>query len=77
MKSGTPEHCIVIGVRDGGLQSRKVGQMFNISRAKSRKLKRQKVKKCPVCCSNKGSRAIFASKSGIMEWSGTVRKSQI
>ena len=34
MKSGTPEHCIVTGVRDGGLQSRKVGQMFNISRAK-------------------------------------------
>jgi hypothetical protein len=43
------------------LQSRKVGQMFNISRAKSGKLKSQKP---PVCWANKGSRAIFASQSG-------------
>jgi hypothetical protein len=65
---------IHIGVRDGGaggaaappkrLQSRKVGQMFNISRAKSGKLKSQKAKKNPVCWANKGSRAIFASQSG-------------
>ena len=65
-----------IGVRDGGaggaaappppkrLQSRKVGQMFNKSRAKSGKLKSQKTKKPPVCWANKGSRAIFASQSG-------------
>jgi hypothetical protein len=46
------------------LQSRKVGQMFNISRAKSGKLKSQKAKKPPVCWANKGSRAIFASQSG-------------
>ena len=55
-----------IGVRAGGqggsclpkrLQSRKVGQMFNISRAKIGKSKSQKA---PVCWSNKGSRAIFA-----------------
>ena len=45
------------------LQSRKVGQMFNISRAKSGKLKSQKAKKPPVCWANKGSRAIFASQS--------------
>ena len=61
---------IPIGVRDGGqggqlppqkrLQSRKVGQMFNISRAKSGKLKSQKA----LCWANKGSRAIFASQSG-------------
>jgi hypothetical protein len=42
----------------------KVGQMFNISRAKSGKLKKQKAKKPPVCWANKGSRAIFASQSG-------------
>jgi hypothetical protein len=38
--------------------------MFNISRAKSGKLKTQKAKKPPVCWANKGSRAIFASQSG-------------
>ena len=66
----------IIGVRGGGggqggaaappkrLQSRKVEQMFNISRAKSGKLKIQKAKKPPVCWANKGSRAIFASQSG-------------
>jgi hypothetical protein len=46
------------------LQSRKVGQMFNKSRAKSGKLKSQKAKKPPVCWANKGSRAIFSSQSG-------------
>jgi hypothetical protein len=46
------------------LQSRKVGQMFNKSRAKSGKFKSQKAKKPPVCWANKGSRAIFASQSG-------------
>jgi hypothetical protein len=63
-----------IGVQDGGaggaaappkrLESRKVGQMFNISRVKSGKLKSEKAKKSPVCWANKGSRAIFASQSG-------------
>ena len=67
-------YSVRIGVRDGGgggggqlppkrLQSRKVGQMFNISRAKSGKLKIQKAKK-PPGRANKGSRAIFASQSG-------------
>ena len=55
-----------IGVRDGGqggscpppkrLQSRKVGQKFNISRAKSGKLKSKKAKKPPVCWSNKAKK---------------------
>jgi hypothetical protein len=35
--------------------------MFNISRAKSGKLKNQKAKKPPVCWANKGSRAILAA----------------
>jgi hypothetical protein len=34
--------------------------MFNISRAKSGKLKSEKAKKSPVCWANKGSRAILA-----------------
>ena len=62
--------CGIIGVRAGGaggaaappnrLQSRKVGQIFNISRAKSGKIKSPKAEKPAVCCSHKGSRAIFA-----------------
>ena len=74
----------IIGVWDGGgqlppPQVYKVGQMFNISRAKSGKLKSQKSSQShgrtrrgggggggspPVCWANKASRAIFASQSG-------------
>ena len=59
-----------IGVRAGGaggaaappnrLQSRKVGQISNKSRAKSWKIKSKKAQMPAVCCSNKDSREIFA-----------------